>query len=96
MQIYSSVDFCITMNIERFWIFNKWPLPYISFLTNIPQSPEAIFEIKLAFGIAAVIGHLFPVYTGFRGGKGIATLLGLLIGLHYVAALWITCDWYMF
>ena len=61
---------------------------YISFLTNIPESAEAVFEIKLAFGIAAVIGHLFPIYTGFRGGKGIATLLGLLIGLHAVAALY--------
>jgi glycerol-3-phosphate acyltransferase PlsY len=74
----------LIMDIFKGWIC----VNYISFLTNIPQSPEAIFEIKLAFGIAAVIGHLFPVYTGFRGGKGIATLLGLLIGLHYVAALY--------
>ena len=70
-------------------IFKGWlSVNYISFLTNIPQSAEAVFEIKLAFGIAAVIGHLFPIYTGFRGGKGIATLLGLLIGLHAVAALY--------
>jgi glycerol-3-phosphate acyltransferase PlsY len=70
-------------------IFKGWlSVNYISFLTNIPESAEAVFEIKLAFGIAAVIGHLFPIYTGFRGGKGIATLLGLLIGLHTVAALY--------
>jgi len=70
-------------------IFKGWLcVNYISFLTNIPQSAEAVFEIQLAFGIAAVIGHLFPIYTGFRGGKGIATLLGLLIGLHAVAALY--------
>ena len=70
-------------------IFKGWlSVNYISFLTNIPESAESIFEIKLAFGIAAVIGHLFPIYTGFRGGKGIATLLGLLIGLHAVAALY--------
>ena len=70
-------------------IFKGWlSVNYISFLTNIPESAEAVFEIKLAFGIAAVIGHLFPIYTGFRGGKGIATLLGLLIGLHAVAALY--------
>jgi len=74
----------LIMDIFKGWIC----VNYISFLTNIPDSPEAIFEIKLAFGIAAVIGHLFPIYTGFRGGKGIATLLGLLIGLHYVAALY--------
>lgn len=70
-------------------IFKGWlSVNYISFLTNIPESAEAIFETQLAFGIAAVIGHLFPVYTGFRGGKGIATLLGLLIGLHAAAALY--------
>jgi len=70
-------------------IFKGWlSVNYISCLTNIPQSAEAIFEIQLAFGIAAVIGHLFPIYTGFRGGKGIATLLGLLTGLHTEAALY--------
>ena len=70
-------------------IFKGWlSVNYISFSTNIPESAEAVFEIKLAFGIAAVIGHLFPIYTGFRGGKGIATLLGLLIGLHAAAALY--------
>ena len=74
----------LIMDIFKGWIC----VNYISFLSNIPQSVEDIFEIQLAFGIAAVIGHLFPVYTGFRGGKGIATLLGLLIGLHAVAALY--------
>ena len=74
----------LIMDIFKGWLSGN----YISFLTNIPESAEAVFEIKLAFGIAAVIGHLFPIYTGFRGGKGIATLLGLLIGLHAVAALY--------
>ena len=50
-------------------------------------SDERAFEIKLVFGISAVIGHLFPVYTGFRGGKGIATLLGLMLGIYWQAAL---------
>ena len=74
----------LIMDVFKGWIC----VNYISFLTNIPQSTEAVFETQLAFGIAAVIGHLFPIYTGFRGGKGIATLLGLLIGLHAVAALY--------
>ena len=70
-------------------VFKGWlAVNYIYFLANIPSSEEVVFEIQLAFGIAAVIGHLFPIYTGFRGGKGIATLLGLLIGLHAVAALY--------
>ena len=73
-------------------VFKGWlAVQYVSFLSNsfvLEQDfPELFFENKLAFGIAAVIGHLFPIYTGFRGGKGIATMLGLLIGLQPLAAL---------
>ena len=68
-------------------IFKGWlAVNYLHFVAVIPGSIEQQFEIKLVFGIAAVIGHLFPVYTGFRGGKGIATMMGLLIGLHSLAA----------
>ena len=74
-------------------IFKGWlAINYVNFLSNsfvLEQgSPEIYFETQLAFGISAVIGHLFPIYTGFRGGKGIATMLGLLIGLHPLAALY--------
>ena len=48
---------------------------------------EMFINISLAFGVAAVLGHVFPVYVGFRGGKGVATLLGLMIGVFPQAAL---------
>jgi len=38
-------------------------------------------------GIAAVMGHLFPVFAGFRGGKGIATLFGMILAVNLPAAL---------
>lgn len=37
------------------------------------------YEVGLACGLAAVLGHIFPVYYGFKGGKGVATTLGLCI-----------------
>ena len=69
-------------------VFKGWLSVNYIFLINNSNvfSPELLFENQLAFGIAAVIGHLFPIYTGFRGGKGIATMLGLLIGLQPYAA----------
>jgi len=36
---------------------------------------------KLIFGALAVIGHIFPIYAGFRGGKGVAALLGMMLAV---------------
>ena len=38
-------------------------------------------------GLVAVLGHIFPIYVGFRGGKGIASLLGVIIAIHPAGAL---------
>jgi glycerol-3-phosphate acyltransferase PlsY len=44
-------------------------------------------HFKILFGGTAVIGHIFPVWAGFRGGKGVATLTGVIISLSPFAAL---------
>ena len=74
----------LLMDILKGWIAVN--LVYFV-MDNQLMSDEKFFELKLAFGIAAVIGHLFPIYTGFRGGKGIATMLGFMIGIYWQAAL---------
>jgi glycerol-3-phosphate acyltransferase PlsY len=43
--------------------------------------------------LGAFLGHLFPVWLGFKGGKGVATFLGCLIGLKAVAALAFAAIW---
>ena len=67
-------------------ILKGWIAVNLVYFVNQLMSDEKFFELKLAFGIAAVIGHLFPIYTGFRGGKGIATMLGFMIGIYWQAA----------
>lgn len=42
---------------------------------------------KLMFGLVAVAGHIFPVFAGFRGGKGVATLFGLVLAIQPWVAL---------
>ncbi|MEQ7920097.1 glycerol-3-phosphate 1-O-acyltransferase PlsY [Xanthomonas sp. WHRI 1810A] len=44
-------------------------------------------------GLCAVVGHLFPLYFRFRGGKGVATAAGVLLGLYPPAALLALAAW---
>jgi glycerol-3-phosphate acyltransferase PlsY len=41
-----------------------------------------ILMYKIIFGVIAIVGHIFPVFVGFKGGKGIATLLGMVLAIH--------------
>lgn len=52
----------------------------------LPSDNQSVV-LMLGLGFMSVLGHLFPLYVGFRGGKGIATLLGVVIALHSGAAL---------
>jgi len=55
-------------------------------LLSVLAGNESI-EFQLTLGLVAVLGHIFPIYIGFRGGKGIASLLGVIISIHPMAAL---------
>jgi glycerol-3-phosphate acyltransferase PlsY len=44
-------------------------------------------------GLAAFLGHLYPVWLGFRGGKGVATFLGVLLALAWPVGLLACATW---
>lgn len=54
-----------------------------------PYSPNSnqFINLELVVGIASLVGHIFPLFASFRGGKGIATLLGIVLGVHPYGAL---------
>ena len=62
-------------------------LQLVLLVGNYLPGTQQYINFKLALGIAALLGHIFPVFAGFRGGKGVATLLGILVGVQPVAAI---------
>jgi len=53
-----------------------------------------VSDLALALvGFVAFIGHLFPVFFGFKGGKGVATMLGVLFGFHWAVGLATAGTW---
>ncbi len=59
----------------------------VNFIPDIPAGSNTWLLYQILLGALAVIGHIYPVFAGFKGGKGIATLLGIVIALNYQLAL---------
>jgi glycerol-3-phosphate acyltransferase PlsY len=76
-------------------------LAALTLVLDCLKATAAILLAQLLFGRAtgafaaagAVVGHLYPVWLKFRGGKGVATLLGVLIALLWPAALVYAAVW---
>ena len=72
-------------------ITKGWGATNLAFMIGLSVTGHAhcakFINYQLVLGLTAVIGHLFPVFAGFRGGKGVATLLGMILAVHLPAAL---------
>ncbi len=56
-------------------------------VSDAPVNTQPFVNLEIVLGVTAVIGHIFPVFAGFRGGKGIATLFGVVLAVHPWACL---------
>ena len=73
----------LIIDVVKGWISVMLAIWFLS-----PGDSPVLFEnFRVLCGAAAVLGHVFPVFAGFRGGKGVATLLGVAIGMQPMAAL---------
>jgi glycerol-3-phosphate acyltransferase PlsY len=71
-------------------IFKGYTATKLAFFIGLsvtgPQNSTQFVNYELALGVIAVMGHLFPVFAGFRGGKGVSTLFGMILAVNPAAA----------
>lgn len=59
----------------------------IVYASHTDSSTTNFRNIQMVFGAFAVIGHVYPIFAGFKGGKGIATLLGVMVAISWQVSL---------
>jgi len=53
--------------------------------SDFEPGTDPFINLQMGLGVAALLGHIFPLFAGFRGGKGVATMLGIVICIHPLA-----------
>jgi glycerol-3-phosphate acyltransferase PlsY len=73
----------LTFDILKGWL----AVTMAAIISEAPAGTSQYVDLQIVLGVAAVVGHIFPVFAGFRGGKGIATLFGVILAAHPIACL---------
>ena len=79
----------IIIDVAKGWVAAAW-LPTLGVAVT---EGESAGWLAAACAFAAIIGHVFPVWHGFRGGKGVATLLGAWAGLELALLAPLVVTW---
>ena len=58
----------------------------LAFMSPFIWYSEPFIDLQIFLGLFAVAGHIFPIWAEFRGGKGIATLFGMILAIQYTVA----------
>ena len=72
-----------------FDVFKGWlAVTFVSWFSIYNSDNELLMNLQIACGSASILGHIFPIFANFDGGKGVATTLGVILSLHLFASLW--------
>lgn len=80
------------IDIAKGWVATAL-LPSLAFPGIGIDSTVARDWLAVACGTGAVLGHVYPVWYGFRGGKGAATLIGIVLGIYPAALVPLLATW---
>jgi len=68
----------MVIDVAKSWLATMLPVFF-----NLAEPDSALLtNMQIMTGVTAIIGHIFPVFAGFRGGKGVACIFGALLALH--------------
>jgi len=68
----------LLIDVSKGWLASMLPL----FFNLASEGSGLIINLQIFAGVTSIIGHIFPVFAGFRGGKGVATVFGVLLALQ--------------
>ena len=68
----------LLIDVLKGWVAAMLPV----FFNLAGEGTALLTNYQILAGVAVVIGHIFPVFAGFRGGKGVATIFGVLLAIH--------------
>ena len=75
-----------------FDIFKGWLAVNLIYLSRFyPPESAAFVNFQILLGVSATLGHIFPVYAQFRGGKGVSTLVGIVLAIDPLSTLICFC-----
>jgi len=83
----------LAIDVVKGWIATQWIAP--SLLPGIaPAAPALHAWCVTVCGLAVILGHVYPLWYGLRGGKGVATLVGAVLGIHAWLLLPMVLTWF--
>ena len=68
----------LVIDMAKGWLAAMLPV----FLKIAPPGSAQMTNLQIMTGLIAILGHIFPLYAGFRGGKGVATVAGAMLAIH--------------
>ena len=71
------------LDVAKSWLAAMLPV----FFIIAEQGSALATDLQILTGVTAIIGHIFPIFAGFRGGKGVACVFGALLALQPVLTL---------
>jgi acyl phosphate:glycerol-3-phosphate acyltransferase len=84
----------LIIDMGKGWIATRVVAPLV--LPGVTAAaPQLRVWIPAACGVAAIVGHIYPLWHGFRGGKGVATLVGVVFGLDVWLLLPMLLTWFL-